>query len=66
MRRLDLAQDEHSDWPDVSNAALLARLDDWLLPYLRTTAIYVGLAVIVHVGIAQAVRLARPHGRRAG
>ncbi|WP_411832744.1 hypothetical protein [Pseudoxanthomonas mexicana] len=39
---------------------------DWLLPYLRTTAIYVGLAVIVHVGIAQAVRLARPHGRRAG
>ncbi|MFC3608716.1 ATP-dependent helicase HrpB [Stutzerimonas tarimensis] len=23
-----------SDWPDVSDAALLARLEDWLLPYL--------------------------------
>ena len=34
LRRLDLAQAAHSDWPEVSNAALLARLDDWLLPYL--------------------------------
>jgi len=33
---------------------------DWLLPYMRTTAIYVGLALIAHVGVAQAVRLARP------
>ena len=30
---------------------------DWFLPYLRTTAIYVGLAVIVHVGVLQASRL---------
>ena len=30
---------------------------DWLLPYMRTTAIYVGLAVIVHVGVTQAARL---------
>ncbi len=30
---------------------------DWFLPYLRTTAIYVGLAVIVHVGVLQAARL---------
>ena len=30
---------------------------DWFLPYLRTTAIYVGLAVIVHVGVLQATRL---------
>jgi hypothetical protein len=30
---------------------------DWFLPYLRTTAIYVGLAVILHVGVLQAVRL---------
>ena len=30
---------------------------DWLLPYLRTTAIYVGLAVIVHVGVTQLARL---------
>lgn len=34
LRRLDLTASAHSDWPDVSNAALLARLDDWLLPYL--------------------------------
>ncbi len=30
---------------------------DWFVPYLRTTAIYVGLAVIVHVGVQQAARL---------
>jgi len=30
---------------------------DWFIPYLRTTAIYVGLASIVHVGVAQAMRL---------
>jgi len=30
---------------------------DWFVPFLRTTAIYVGLALIVHVGVLQAVRL---------
>ncbi|NDK40238.1 hypothetical protein DT603_15475 [Pseudoxanthomonas gei] len=30
---------------------------DWFVPYLRTSAIYVGLAVIVHVGVTQALRL---------
>lgn len=30
---------------------------DWFVPYLRTAAIYVGLAVIVHVGVTQAARL---------
>ena len=30
---------------------------DWFPSYLRTTAIYVGLAVIVHVGALQAARL---------
>ncbi|HEX7802925.1 MAG TPA: hypothetical protein VF471_09230 [Pseudoxanthomonas sp.] len=30
---------------------------DWFIPYLRTAAIYVGLAVIVHVGVTQAARL---------
>ncbi len=30
---------------------------DWLVPYLRTTAIYVGLTVIVHVGVQQAAKL---------
>jgi hypothetical protein len=30
---------------------------DWFVPYLRTASIYVGLAVIVHVGATQAARL---------
>lgn len=25
----------HSDWPDVSDVALIATLDEWLLPYLQ-------------------------------
>ena len=39
---------------------------DWYLPYLRVAAIYVGLAVIVHVMVGQVVRLARPRARAAG
>lgn len=35
---------------------------DWFLPYLRSTAIYVGLAVIAHVGIEQLVRAGQKHG----
>lgn len=38
---------------------------DWYLPYLRVAAIYVGLAVIVHVMVEQVSRLAKPHGRTA-
>ncbi|KAF1711141.1 hypothetical protein CSC70_04235 [Pseudoxanthomonas kalamensis DSM 18571] len=38
---------------------------DWFLPYLRTTAIYTGLAVIAHVGVQQIARLARPQDRTA-
>ena len=38
---------------------------DWYVPYLRVAAIYVGLAVIVHVMVEQVVRLAKPHGRTA-
>lgn len=34
LRRLDLAEKGASDWPDVSDAALLAGLEDWLAPYL--------------------------------
>ena len=36
---------------------------DWFVPYLRTTAVYVGLAVIAHLGVSQMARLqgrARP------
>ena len=32
---------------------------DWLPSYLRTAAIYTGLVAIVHVGVQQAVKLAR-------
>lgn len=34
LRQIDLGISGASDWPDVSDAALLARLEDWLLPYL--------------------------------
>ena len=34
LRQLDLADGAASEWPDVSDAALLERMDDWLLPYL--------------------------------
>lgn len=34
LRQLDRDRDGDSEWPDVSDAALLARLEDWLLPYL--------------------------------
>ena len=34
LRRLDLAGKGDSEWPDVADAALLASLEDWLLPYL--------------------------------
>jgi hypothetical protein len=35
---------------------------DWFVPYLRSTAIYVGLALIVHVGAQQAAKL-RAHAK---
>ncbi|AMO74421.1 MULTISPECIES: ATP-dependent helicase HrpB [Pseudomonas] len=34
LRRLDLEDKGESEWPDVGDAALLASLEDWLLPYL--------------------------------
>ncbi|MDG1580658.1 ATP-dependent helicase HrpB [Pseudomonas sp. GOM6] len=34
LRRLDLQQKGDSEWPDLSDAALLASLEDWLQPYL--------------------------------
>lgn len=34
LRQLDLQIQGHSEWPDVSDAALLAGLEDWLGPYL--------------------------------
>ncbi|WP_268799458.1 ATP-dependent helicase HrpB [Pseudomonas huanghezhanensis] len=34
LRQLDLERLDASEWPDVSNEALLASLERWLLPYL--------------------------------
>lgn len=34
LRGLDLAERGASDWPDLSDAALLAGLDEWLAPWL--------------------------------
>ena len=34
VRQLDLDAQGHSEWPDVSDTALLAGLEDWLGPYL--------------------------------
>ncbi|WP_166360415.1 ATP-dependent helicase HrpB [Pseudomonas akapageensis] len=34
LRQLDLSAGQHSEWPDVSDTALLASLEDWLQPYL--------------------------------
>ncbi|OWJ91355.1 ATP-dependent helicase HrpB, partial [Pseudomonas sp. A46] len=34
LRRLDIAAKGESEWPDLSDTALLARLEDWLLPWL--------------------------------
>ena len=34
LRQLDVSSQGQSEWPDVSDAALLAGLEDWLGPYL--------------------------------
>ncbi|WP_343350977.1 ATP-dependent helicase HrpB [Pseudomonas sediminis] len=34
LRKLDLEQKGESEWPDLSDAALLSSLDAWLAPYL--------------------------------
>lgn len=34
LLQIDLAAGAASEWPDVSDTALLDRLEDWLLPYL--------------------------------
>ena len=34
LRTLDMASKDASEWPDVSDAALLATLESWLQPYL--------------------------------
>ncbi|PMZ55213.1 ATP-dependent helicase HrpB, partial [Pseudomonas sp. GW247-3R2A] len=34
LRQLDLGSKGESEWPDVSDAALLKNLEHWLMPYL--------------------------------
>ena len=34
LQHLDIEQSGHSQWPDISDAGLLDRLEDWLLPHL--------------------------------
>ena len=34
LRQLDLQAQDESEWPDVSDTALLGSLEDWLAPYL--------------------------------
>ena len=34
LRQLDVSNQGQSEWPDVSDAALLAELEDWLGPYV--------------------------------
>ena len=38
LRTLDLANADASKWPDVSDAALLATLENWLQPYLNNVS----------------------------
>jgi ATP-dependent helicase HrpB len=35
LRALDLSTGDSSEWPDVSDTALMERLEEWLLPYLN-------------------------------
>ena len=42
---------------DPTLAGWWKNYSDWFLPYLTSTAIYVGLATIVHVGVLQVARL---------
>lgn len=34
LRQLDLEQGDSSEWPDLSDSALLATIEEWLAPYL--------------------------------
>jgi len=38
LRDLDLAHQGQSKWPDLSDAALMATLEQWLLPYLNNVS----------------------------
>ncbi len=46
-----------------STAAWMANLFDWYLPFLQTTALYVGLGAVMHVLVTQVTRALRAEDR---
>lgn len=54
LRRLDLEGKGDSEWPDVSDAALLDALEDWLLPYLGKVSRLAHFANLELAGILHA------------
>lgn len=55
LRRLDLESKGESEWPDVSDAVLLASLEDWLLPYLGKVSRLAHFASLELSGILHAL-----------
>ncbi|AGI22600.1 ATP-dependent helicase [Pseudomonas sp. ATCC 13867] len=55
LRRLDLESKGESEWPDVSDAALLDSLEDWLLPYLGKVSRLAHFANLELAGILHSV-----------
>ncbi|MHB9799205.1 ATP-dependent helicase HrpB [Pseudomonas sp. MT3] len=55
LRRLDLESKGESEWPDVNDAALLAALEDWLLPYLGKVSRLAHFANLELAGILHSV-----------
>ena len=53
LRELDLQAGGASAWPDVSDAALLASLEDWLAPYLDKVSRLSHFAALDLAGILQ-------------
>jgi ATP-dependent helicase HrpB len=53
LRELDLQAGGVSEWPDVSDAALLASLEDWLAPYLGKVSRLSHFATLDLAGILQ-------------
>ncbi|MEJ2200337.1 MAG: ATP-dependent helicase HrpB [Desulfuromonadaceae bacterium] len=52
--RGQLIASRRSDWPDLSDEALLARLEEWLAPYLQGVTDLAGLRRVDLVGALQA------------
>ncbi|MCG8909065.1 ATP-dependent helicase HrpB [Pseudomonas sp. DP-17] len=55
LRRMDLEERGESEWPDVSDTALLASLKNWLLPYLGKVSRLSHFASLELSGILHAV-----------